>query len=106
MRTGKRPRPSYKRLYEALLSTLSQTETPYESECDERPTHEVVVYDTIEWRFKIKADSDELAEEFSFGDEQEGITLVGMQKSTYNTGHECYRYDPNTKRTSSIPRDD
>jgi len=82
----RRPRPSYKKLYQELLkSTLDQQEG-YQQYTDSTPTHIVTIYDTVEWIYHIKAKDDAEAE--NFDPMNDDVEIIGMERKMYATNRD------------------
>jgi len=81
----RRPRPSYKKLYESLLKGITTGEG-YEKYTNSQPTHQITIYDTVEWVFSIKTKNDEEAEKFDPC--ADNVEIVGLKKSMYASGEQ------------------
>lgn len=82
----RRPRPSYKKLYEAVLKAMCDQQEGYQQYTDSTPTHIVTIYDTVEWIYHIKAKDDAAAE--NFGPMNDDVEIIGMEKKMYATNRE------------------
>ena len=87
----RRPRPSYKKLYEAVLKAMCDQQESYQQYTDSTPTHIVTIYDTVEWIYHIKAKDDAEAE--NFDPMNDDVEIIGMEKKMYATNREVQAHD-------------
>ena len=86
----RRPRPSYKKLYEALLKSTCDQQEDCQQYTNSTPTHVVTIYDTVEWTYHIKAKNDIAAE--NFDPMNDDVEIVSMKKQMYFTNKEIQKF--------------
>lgn len=82
----RRPRPSYKKLYQELLKSTLEQQEGYQQYTDSTPTHQVTITDTVEWIYHIKAKDDIEAE--NFDPMNDDVEIVGMERKMYADSRE------------------
>lgn len=82
MRT-RRPRPSYKKLYEGLLKSIASTNDEPLVMSDQKPTHVLEVTETIHWYYEFVS-TEEDADSYEGGSDTDRHTTVRQYKTVGN----------------------